>query len=79
MDICKELNIPVEEGKFTTDDLLKADSAFYCGTGAEVNGIQSVNETVFPKKWDESIGKRIQESYMKLVREESYKNILSVA
>ncbi|MBA2498863.1 MAG: branched-chain amino acid transaminase [Chitinophagaceae bacterium] len=79
MDICKELNIGVEEGKLTTDDLLKADSAFYCGTGAEISGIQSVDETVFPKNWNESLGKRIQESYMKLVREESFKNILSVA
>src|SRR5690606_36886594 len=79
MDICKELDIPYEEGKYLPADLLGADSAFYCGTGAEVNGIQSVNETVFPKNWNESLGKKIQESYMKLVREESFKNIRSVA
>ena len=38
IEICNELDIPVEEKLFTTDEINDADSAFYCGTAAEVIG-----------------------------------------
>ena len=63
MEICKELDIPVEEKLFTTDELKKADAAFFCGTAAEVIGWESIDEVKFPKPWNETISKTIQEAY----------------
>jgi branched-chain amino acid aminotransferase, group I len=78
-EIGNQLGIDVEEGQYTPEELLNADSAFYCGTGAEVVGIKSVNEKIFPKRWNDSIGKIIQQAYKLVVREEEFKNILRVA
>ena len=69
IEICKELNIPVEERLFTTDELKLADAAFFCGTAAEVIGWQSLDEAVFPKSWNDSLGKIIQQTYKNRVTE----------
>ena len=69
IEICKELNIPVEERLFTTDELKQADAAFFCGTAAEVIGWQSLDEAVFPKSWNDSLGKIIQQAYKNRVTE----------
>ena len=42
IEICNELNIPVEEKLFTIDELKEADAAFFCGTAAEVIGWESL-------------------------------------
>ncbi|MGB8194730.1 MAG: branched-chain amino acid transaminase [Chitinophagaceae bacterium] len=75
MELCEELNIPCEEGRYHAEDLFAADSAFYCGTGAEIVGIASVNDRSFGKNWNESIGKRLQRAYLKLVREQSLQSL----
>jgi branched-chain amino acid aminotransferase len=69
IEICAELNIPVEERLFTTDELKQADAAFFCGTAAEVIGWQSFDETVFPASWNDSIGRKIQVAYKEKVLE----------
>lgn len=66
--ICEQLGIPCREGRYTPEDLFTADSAFYCGTGAEVVGIQSIDNKLFTKEWSETIGHKIRESYLALVR-----------
>jgi branched-chain amino acid aminotransferase len=66
-EICEELGIPVAEKHFTPDEMKKADSAFYCGTAAEVIGIASLDETVFPLAWEKSTGAMIQKAYKTLV------------
>lgn len=71
IEICKELNIPVEERLFTTDELKQADTAFFCGTAAEVIGWHSLDEVVFPKSWNDSIGRTIQQIYKQRVTEAS--------
>ncbi len=71
-EICEMLEISVVEGKFKPADLFEADSAFFCGTGAEIVGIQSVDDCSFPKKWSDTVGSKVQEAYSKLVREEIY-------
>jgi len=63
LEICNELGIPVEEKLFTVDELKKADAVFYCGTAAEVIGWESLDETIFPKPWKETISSVIQEAY----------------
>lgn len=67
IEISKELGIPLYEGLYKEEDLENADSAFLCGTAAEIVGVNSINEKVFPMKWENSIGKKIQIAYKNLV------------
>jgi len=69
MDLADELGIPVAEKYFTPAEMKRADSAFYCGTAAEVIGIHSLDDSVFPKTWQQTQGARIQKAYKKLVRQ----------
>jgi branched-chain amino acid aminotransferase len=69
IELCAEINIPVEERLFTTDELKQADAAFFCGTAAEVIGWQSFDEAVFPADWNNTIGKKIQTAYKNRVTE----------
>lgn len=71
IELCQEMGIPVEEGRYTAEDLFEADGAFFCGTGAEVVGIQSVDKKTFHLNWPDSLGARIREAYLNLVREKS--------
>jgi branched-chain amino acid aminotransferase len=74
IDLCKELNIPVEEKFFTVDELKKADAAFFCGTGAEVVGFESLDDYKFPLSWNDSVSRKLQVAYMKIVREDFSEN-----
>ena len=69
LELAVQLGLEVQQGNFTKEDLLQADSAFYCGTAAEVVGIASVDDYQFPKNWNDSLGKKLQNSYSLLVRE----------
>jgi len=68
-ELCQKLEIPIEEGDYLTEDLLKADSAFLCGTAAEIVGINSVAYKTFPLNWEKSLGKKLQTVYKNLVVE----------
>ena len=57
------MGIEVKEGLFSLDALLSADSAFLCGTAAEVIGLQSVDAYNFPLMWEESLGHQLQRAY----------------
>jgi len=70
-ELCQQLNIQLEEGNFITDDLLNADSAFLCGTAAEIVGINSLHDTTFPIDWENSLGKKLQTAYKNLVLEKN--------
>ncbi len=70
-DICVEMGISVQEGRYSTQDLLAADSAFFCGTGAEVVGIASIDGQEFRKSWAESLGIQIKQRYLSMVRNPS--------
>ena len=69
LELADELDLEVEQGKFTKEDLFQADSAFYCGTAAEVVGIASVDDYQFPTNWNDSLGKKLQNAYSLLVRD----------
>lgn len=69
IDLCKELNITVTEGTYKPELLEQADSAFLCGTAAEVIGVNSFNSKVFPIEWKDSLGKKLQTAYQNLVLE----------
>lgn len=69
IEICEEHNIEVQERLFTITEMKLADSAFYCGTAAEVIGIQSLDDFKFPLEWEKSIGSVVQKAYKNLVKE----------
>ncbi len=74
IEICKILDIPVVEKQITQDEIHGADSAFFCGTAAEVIGMESLDDVPFEKQWSETLGIQIQNAYKNLVIE---KEILS--
>ena len=72
IEICNYLNIEVIEKEITVEEFRAADSAFFCGTAAEVIGIRSVDEVQLPNNWEESSGAKIQQFYKDLVTEKNY-------
>ena len=72
IDICNELNIPVKEKFFTANEMKEADTAFYCGTAAEVVELASLDETVFPLNWEDSLSAQIQKAYKCKVLQQEY-------
>ncbi|HCM77518.1 MAG TPA: branched-chain amino acid aminotransferase, partial [Cytophagales bacterium] len=76
LEICSELDLRVEEKLFKPEDLFDADSAFFCGTAAEVIGIESIEGQKFSKPWKESMGAIVQEAYRCLVLDKSYSYVI---
>ncbi len=68
LEICHQFEVPVEEKQITTKELLQADAVFFCGTAAEVIGLESLDGLKFKKGWNDSISKQIQEAYKRLVK-----------
>lgn len=69
LELAEKLGVEVKQGLYRPEELGAADSAFYCGTAAEVIGIESVDDKKFPKNWNDTLGKKLQEVYSQLVRE----------
>lgn len=67
LEICNEFGVLVEEKQITTEELLEADTAFFCGTAAEVIGFESLDGVKFQKEWNKSISKQIQDAYKRIV------------
>lgn len=63
IELCRKLSIRVEEGTYRQNDLMGADGAFLCGTGAEIIGINSVNKHKMLKDWKDTLGFRLQKVY----------------
>lgn len=76
LSICKELDIPVKERNISPEELESADSAFLCGTAAEIAGVESVDAKPFRLDWFDSIGASIQEAYKCQVREKSFSYVI---
>ena len=76
IEICNELDFKIEEKHFKPEDLFEADSAFFCGTAAEVIGIDSIEGQKFSKPWKDSMGAIIQEAYRCLVMDKSYSYVI---
>jgi branched-chain amino acid aminotransferase len=72
IDICSELNIPVVEKLFLPEEIRDADAAFYCGTAAEVVALESLDDVVFKKNWEDSLGYIIQQAYRCKVLEQEF-------
>ncbi|HEY1024210.1 MAG TPA: branched-chain amino acid transaminase [Sphingobacteriaceae bacterium] len=77
IELCAGLEIPVYEKPLTIEDIQEADSAFLCGTAAEIIGVGSIDDTSFSVAWSDSLGATIQRAYKNLVMEkESYEIII---
>lgn len=76
LEICAELDLKVVEKLFKPEDLFEADSAFFCGTAAEVIGIESIEGQKFSKPWKKSLGAIVQEAYQCLVLDKSYSYVI---
>jgi branched-chain amino acid aminotransferase len=68
IELCAAHDIPVVETSFGIDAIKGADAAFFCGTAAEVIGLESIDDVPFTKNWDDTASKKIQSAYQKLVR-----------
>ena len=75
-EICKELDMPVEEKLFRPEELFEADSAFFCGTAAELICIESIEGQAFAKTWKNSMGLIVQEAYKCIVLDKSYSYVI---
>ncbi len=72
IEICKELNITVIEKTFKPTEIHNADAAFYCGTAAEIVALESLDNNLFTKNWDETISFKIQKAYKAKVLNEIF-------
>jgi branched-chain amino acid aminotransferase len=79
LEIANELGIEVVEKQITLQEAHGADSAFYCGTAAEVIGISALDDIPFTKEWKSSLGYIIQQAYKKLVLNKEYRSVANVA
>ncbi|MET0759784.1 MAG: branched-chain amino acid transaminase [Flavobacterium sp.] len=69
LELAEKTGVEVQQGRYTIEELSSADSAFYCGTAAEIIGIESVDAKKFPLNWNSTLGKMLQDAYSLLVRE----------
>ena len=72
LEICERLDFKVVQKKLTLEEVHGADSAFFCGTAAEVIGINSLDDIAFTKPWKESLGVQIQRAYKDLVLDKAH-------
>ncbi|HEV8283408.1 MAG TPA: branched-chain amino acid transaminase [Chitinophagaceae bacterium] len=79
IEICDELKIPVVEKFFTPEEMHRADGSFYCGTAAEIVGLESLDDVPFKLRWEDTFGYVIQQAYKNLVREQKDADINLVA
>lgn len=75
LELCSELNIPVEERFFTPDAMRGADAGFFCGTAAEVVALSSLDKVPFSKKWEDTCSYVIQQAYKCKVMEQPYRQL----
>ena len=76
IELCRGLNIDVVEKRLTVKDVHEADSAFLCGTAAEIIGIKEVDGITYKEDWEHTIGASIQRKYKKLVLEEEHYEVI---
>lgn len=75
LELAHELEIPIYERLFTPDEITTADTAFFCGTAAEVVEIGQFNEHKFTMDWEDSISALIQKTYQRRVAHNEYQNV----
>ena len=79
IQICNDLNIPVEVHNFNLEDLLVSDEVFFTGTASEVTPIRSIEDNLIGDGDPGEITLKLRKSYMDIVNGEdsNYSNWLS--
>jgi branched-chain amino acid aminotransferase len=75
IELAKELGIPVNECLFKPEEINSADTAFFCGTAAEVVGIGQFNDHTFTMNWEDSLSAMIQKKYQRRVAHNEYQHV----
>jgi branched-chain amino acid aminotransferase len=73
LEICEQVGIDVIQRQIRPEEVKGADSAFFCGTAAEIIGIGSLDKIPFKLEWKDSLGAVIQKAYKNLVLEKEYR------
>jgi branched-chain amino acid aminotransferase len=68
LTLAREMNIPVQEGRLTRDQLWLADEAFFTGTAAEVTPIREVDNRPIGDGKVGPLTKKLQSRYFDVVR-----------
>ncbi len=76
IEICEDLGITVVEKQISTVEIHGCQSAFFCGTAAEVIGICSLDHILYKKEWNTTLGYKIQKEYKNLVTQKKKKELL---
>ncbi len=74
-ELAKDLGFEVEERYFKASEIETADAAFFCGTAAEVIGIEQFNDYKFPMNWEDTNARMIQRRYKLRVSKNEYENL----
>ncbi|MDG1841858.1 MAG: branched-chain amino acid transaminase [Crocinitomicaceae bacterium] len=74
-ELAEELGIKVVEKKLKKEHLRQVDTAFFCGTAAEIVGIKSIDHLIFKLKWEDSISSMIQKKYKMRVSKNEFQNV----
>ncbi|MCD0488410.1 branched-chain amino acid transaminase [Pedobacter sp. MC2016-14] len=69
MMLCKKLDIECIEKQLSVEDLKAADSAFFCGTAAEIVSIAAIEDKTFSTKWSDTLGATLLRTYKSMVLE----------
>ena len=76
IDICHELELPLEEKFFRPEELFEADCAFFCSTMNEIVAIESIERQPMGKPWKDSMSALIRETYRNIVLDKSYSYVI---
>jgi branched-chain amino acid aminotransferase len=68
LQFANDLNLEVEESRFTRDEVYIADEAFFCGTASEVTPIREVDGRVIGRGGMGPITRKIQGLYFDVIR-----------
>ncbi len=67
IELSRDLGIRVTEKPISKSQLLDADTAFFTGTAAEIAPIGSVDKTIYPLQWEDSLGYNLYQMYRQKV------------
>ena len=73
LTLARDLGIPVQEGKFSLDDLYLADECFLTGTAAEVTPVREVDGRLIGKGSPGPITKKLQTAFFEVVKGQNNK------
>ena len=78
MGYAREMGYKVVEKKFTPEDLIEADTAFFTGTSAEIAGIKSIGGHDFTVDWEDTVAYSLFLMYRQRVVNNEYRDFTLV-